>query len=636
MQAGAGAHAPRGADEASRRKHDGVYYTPAWVTDLLVRHTLGVTIDELRRDAGLSAAAPEPGPLAAFERALRQLKLVDPACGVGALLLPAVDALVAARRWIAEQRRRLGVPDDPADPVRDVLAHNIHGVDIDPRSVRLTRAALLQRTADPDVPLPTLERTIRRGNSLVDPAGADPALAPFDWTAAFPAAFDRPDPGFDCVLGNPPYVKLQNLRKAQPALAAHLQGAYASARTGNFDLYLPFVERGLALLRRSGLMGYIAPSGWLLGEYGAGLRALVHARRALARWIDFGDHQVFADATTYTALQVFRPHAPAVACVFASDGDVGELDWSRPDATIPYAELSPASPWVFAPDRERRLLARLRADCTPLARSADAIIVGIQTSADVVYHLERLAPGTYRSFAGDSRGHTVELEDELLRPLVSGAHAKRYRDPSSTTHLLFPYDDSGPRARLLAPDELRRFPRAWDYLLGHAPRLRARERRAFDDEQWYRFGRNQNIDKQKLPKLVVPRLTVDLAAACDPTGAVALDNVDVGGILAADGDTLWFLLAVLNGPVATYEWRRRTRPFANGFRAANKQFIAPLAVPAASAADRAAIAARARALQALHTARAPAAALEAEMNDHLAALYDLTAEERELIAADRR
>ena len=94
-----------------------------------------------------------------------------------------------------------------------------------------------------------------------------------------------------------------------------------------------------------------------------------------------------------------------------------------------------------------------------------------------------------------------------MKPLVSGPEAKRYEEPETDTYLLFPYQrDARGAMRLILADEMaRRFPRAWAHLRRWEQDLRSRESKAFDDESWYRFGRNQNIDKQDIPKLIVPR-----------------------------------------------------------------------------------------------------------------------------------
>ena len=125
-------------------------------------------------------------------------------------------------------------------------------------------------------------------------------------------------------MGNPPYVKLQNFKKVHTDVAEFLAGnlaetqPYESTTTGNFDLFLPFIERSLDLLGPKGRMGFIAPSLWTISEYGLGLRRKLHRTRQLDRWVDFRSFQVFSEATTYTALQFYsKSPNPAVRVIKA-------------------------------------------------------------------------------------------------------------------------------------------------------------------------------------------------------------------------------------------------------------------------------------------------------------------------------
>lgn len=234
-----------------------------------------------------------------------------------------------------------------------------------------------------------------------------------------------------------------------------------------------------------------------------------------------------------------------------------------------------------------------------------AIIVGLQTSADQVYHLRRRAAGSYIYAPEKAPECVVELEDETMKPLVSGPEAKRYEEPETDVYILFPYErnDRG-RMRLIPAGEMaNRYPRAWNYLQSWEDKLRKRENRSFDDDEWYRFGRNQNIDKQDLPKLVVPRLVDHLRCALDSDGQYYLDNVDVGGVLSASSSDPAYLMGIMNGPVADVVFRAISKPFRGDYRSANRQFIAPLPVPNATPDERANVAARARSLQTRWTRR---------------------------------
>ena len=201
-------------------------------------------------------------------------------------------------------------------------------------------------------------------------------------------------------------------------------------------------------------------------------------------------------------------------------------------------------------------------------------------------------------------GRDVAIESELMRPLVSGAEAKRYQEPKTNTYLLFPYKLDEAKARLFSPAEMEaRFPVGWAYLRENEVELRARENGSCDDVAWYRFGRNQSIDKQQEPKLLVPRLVERLFCAPDPAGEFFLDNVDVGGVLPCRPQDLYYLAAMLNAPVANFVWRRLSKPFQNNYFSANKQFIAPIPIPDASPEERARVAEFAKKLQEMHTAK---------------------------------
>jgi hypothetical protein len=372
--------------ELSKRKRDGVYYTPEWVTHFIVQETVGATLAEARQRLSL-----DPLPvfsteeLEHYRRArtsgrkdkrfnterveayiegldryageLDDVKVVDPACGSGAFLIQALDRLVAERRWLATERERVTgtVALFDTDAVtKAVLSQNIYGVDINEESIEITRLALWLHTALPDRPLSSLDTNIRCGNSLIGPdfytfrqqslfsEREQERINVFDWKEAFPEVFNRPNgkAGFDCVIGNPPYVKLQHFRTVMPAVAEYLVEAredgapkFKSTQTGNFDMYLPFIERGIALLNESGRMGFISPNVWLLNEYGEALRNWLRSTKRLERWADFRDFPVFDEAMTYTALQFFRGSASnGIACTFAPDGDLAGADFS--DAVI--------------------------------------------------------------------------------------------------------------------------------------------------------------------------------------------------------------------------------------------------------------------------------------------------------------
>jgi Eco57I restriction-modification methylase len=630
-------------NKLSKRKTDGVYYTPEWVVERVVDGTIRPCLDRIRTECGwpTDGQPPDVTAIDAYLNRLRTFTVLDPACGSGAFLITALRYLAAEWQSVQATRRQVagalpaGVEDEAA-LVRDLLRSNIYGIDINTASVEIAQLALWLHTARGDQPLSSLENTIRCGNSLVThdfyrgvqltlDAAAQERVNAFDWQTAFPDVAERG--GFDAVIGNPPYVKLQNLVAAQPDIADFLVNGrpavgiipYASTRTGNFDLYLPFIERGLSMLNAVGRLGFIAPSLWTVNEYGAGLRELVAKGKNLDRWLDFKSFQVFEESTTYTALQFFS-RAPNVAIyVNQASSDVIPPDpWADAGAPLSWGAQEFGDRWLLLNGVERALVDRLASTCRRLDDPvhAKAIFVGLQTSADSIYHLKRLGPGRYLCKPpGEPRPtpQEVEIEDAIMHPLISGAEAKRYTAPATDTWLLFPYSRVGNQVTLIPASHMKSvYPKAWMHLKRYEQVLRGRESsrdsrgnpiHPFDTDTWYRFGRHQNLDKQHLRKLIVPRLVARLGCSVDGAGANYLDNVDVGGVLAGDGEDLWFLAGILNAPIANFVFQRISKPFRGGYLSANRQFIAPLPIPPATPEQRAAVAAVASELQRLHTAR---------------------------------
>lgn len=141
---------------------------------------------------------------------------------------------------------------------------------------------------------------MRCGNSLVDERlfsaagyreGDEQGLAPFEWRAEFAAVFAKG--GFDAVIGNPPYTRIQVLREMSPAQADFITTHYKTARDGNYDIYVPFIERALELLNPQGRAAYILPHKFLNAKYGQAARELLSETRAVERIVHFGDQQVF-------------------------------------------------------------------------------------------------------------------------------------------------------------------------------------------------------------------------------------------------------------------------------------------------------------------------------------------------------
>ena len=275
------------------------------ITRFLVEKTIAQTLDERRvalwekhgmREATADESGPEPAQEAAFWQdylaALRDFTVVGPAYGSGAFLVAAFDELARRYRPAVNRLHDLGI-EAGFDIFDEIVTKNLYGADLNAGSVEITRLALWLKTARREHRLQNLENTVKAGNSLID----DPAFAgrPFDWHAAFPEVFSRG--GFDVVIGNPPYVRMEHLKAFKP----YLETTYTVA-AGRADLYAHFFEKGVGCSRTVDASAIFHPR-----SFSAPARAKTFAR-SLASGV--GKCQSFVDTSLWASRRSSRWRVP--------------------------------------------------------------------------------------------------------------------------------------------------------------------------------------------------------------------------------------------------------------------------------------------------------------------------------------
>ncbi len=582
------------ADGAANRKEQGIYYTPTWVADYIVRYSVG---EALRRRGAR----------------VEKLRILDPACGSGTFLLRAFDQLMRVRNPTGASVQSSFDPET-AGPLlalrSSVLTDNLFGVDLDPRAVEITQLNLMIRAAESRHRLPTLERNIRVGNSLIDDYTVDPKI--LDWDRAFPEAMA--DGGFDVIVGNPPYVRFQTLSSVQEE---YFRERYVAAREskGNYDLYVLFVERALELLRPGGVAGFILPNKFLNTQYGRGLRKVLLQQRGLLRLIDLHDYQVFEGAQTYTSLLFvrkgesrtfsygsLRSAADPARVRTLGDDDLSFVDLPMPDDSV--------GTWNFVPLESQSLVRKIGSTTERLSGIADSIFVGLQTSADPVYIVEllRVKDGlaTVRC-REDGKEH--DIERELLHPLLKGKEIRRWGVRQSNLRLIYPYETAAGQVRAIPLRGFsERFPRALAYFSQFRDRLLARQGAGSrPDSEWYAFVYPKNLEKMGRPKLLTQVLARHNSFAFDRQGAYHfVGGGTAGGYGIVLNDTSeenqYYVLGVLNSRPIEFFHHLNSTPFANGFFAYGKQYITNLPIPPGTAAQRRAIGDAAKALTIAYSA----------------------------------
>ncbi|PHR13191.1 MAG: restriction endonuclease subunit M [Aequorivita sp.] len=304
--------------QKSKRKKDGVFYTPKYITKYIVENTVGKLCQEKKEALGFKEEVyfeVKRGThqntkklllevLDSYREWLLQITICDPACGSGAFLNQALDFLIKEHRYIDELKAKvLGGGLILSDIENTILENNIYGVDLNEESVEIAKLSLWLRTAQPRRKLNDLSNNIKCGNSLIDSKAVAGDKA-FNWQEQFPQIFANG--GFDVVIGNPPYVNANELKKGlSKDQYSFLKSNYETAK-GTVDLYIYFFEKGLDIINQNGILSYITPNRFLSASYGKALREILVNRYEILGLIDYSDKRVFEDASTYPVISFLK------------------------------------------------------------------------------------------------------------------------------------------------------------------------------------------------------------------------------------------------------------------------------------------------------------------------------------------
>jgi type I restriction-modification system DNA methylase subunit len=639
------------------RHANGVYYTPRFVVDTIIRRVVGPKI------AGRSPSE------------VLEVKILDPACGSGSFLVAAFQYLIdhcikaitkdptLARApanlaglkgtvpFLLTQRQspggrkkrkdiafkdKKGIWQLAPDFKAALLINCIHGVDIDQQAVEVTVMSLYLKMLEGKLPpnwqrdwlenelLPPLDNNILCGNSLINSADFDNwvvdkhgGLFPvdddirfrmnrFDWdsrTRGFGRLLDsqaeneRGNKGFDCIIGNPPYIRVQVLNEWEADECEFYKWRYKSAAKGNYDIYVVFVERCLGLLSNDGLLGFIIPHKFWQAKYGEGLRKIITEGKYLRSVLDFRQEQVFKGATTYTAIHVLsksiNENVDYAATTKLYDGIVqmAAINERINHDGIEYAVTKHPTkePWTFI-NKANQISSLITSSGIKPLKEIARLAQGIKTSADKVFVVDiKQSKKGYCVVTSAQTGKMHNIETKVLWPLIKSEHMKCYLIEETHKALLFPYERFEGKYRPIPVKKWKKdFPNAWAYLNEVKVTLQSREKgRMASREDWYAYIYPKNFNVLSKPKLIIPDISEHMQICIDEKGKFIFSGGAAGGnaIIPHDNSIMQYLSALLNSKLIEKYLRQTGTKFRGGYLNCEIRFIKniPIKLPEGAA-----------------------------------------------------
>jgi type I restriction-modification system DNA methylase subunit len=595
------------------RKAGGVYYTPDYIVDYIVENTVGEKINGTAGPRTPGGGKAEKGAQPLTPEEIASLKILDPACGSGSFLIGAYDYLIRyhLEYYLKNKTRKdkalsAGIIYEAGEgkyklstkTKSEILVNNIFGVDIDQQAVEVTKLSLLLKVLEDENleykeklfkteqlhMLPDLSANIKCGNSLI---GSDyyadknmemfgstemRKVNVFDWEKEFLTSPPGPissmrggdsDWGFDCVIGNPPYVRQELLSESKE----YFQNHYSTFQ-GTADLYVCFMEKGFNLLKKEGLFSYIVANKWMRANYAKGLRSWL-SKKDIVEIIDFGDLPVFQQATTYPCIFKIRKAEPSgkISAVNVDDLNFASLgDYVKGKRFDVAQDRLSLEGWHLTNTAELDLLEKIKSKGIPLEQYVEGkIYYGIKTGFNEAFVIDN-----------EKRVRLI-LEDpnsaEIIKPFLAGRDIKRYSNLETGKYLIII-----PKGWTKANGGNDR--NAWDVLTQKYPAI-AKYFKPYEDacikrsdqgDFWWELRACDYYNEFEKEKIIYAEIA--------NRGQFTLDNNNYYGdttsfIMASNSK---MLLGILNSNLWTFLFSKSSSVIRGGYYRWKYQYMAPLPI----------------------------------------------------------
>ncbi len=519
----------------TKRKKDGVFYTPKYITKYIVENTVGKLCEEKKLDFGIveedyfvdkkrqeKTKRTLLDKLENYRKWLYQITIVDPACGSGAFLNEALNFLIEEHHYIDEMETKLtGSSIAFAYHSDRILENNLFGVDLNEESVEIAKLSLWLRTAEPNRKLNNLNDNIKCGNSLID----DPEVAgekAFHWEKEFQKVFEKG--GFDVVIGNPPYVRQEFFKDVKSYLQSNFESFNSVA-----DLYTYFIEKGLTLINASGIFSFILPNKFLKATYGYEIRNYIINHGRVILLYDFDDFPVFHDATTYPLIFIIDKKINSHNNFIYSkiNKTVKELPIENlkfSEELYDYQELLKNKEWNFSGKGLSKIIEKIKAQSVPLSVHVNKMVyLGIKTGKNEAFIIDQSTKDMIEKDGGI----------DIIKPIATGKEIYRYQYINNNKYLLCTdYEIDIPKL----------YPSVFKWLQRFEEDLKKRGDKGKD---WWNLRPCDYYDKIASPKIIWRSISNECGFYLDESGDLMLSNNNY--FISSNS---FHLLAILNSKIS--------------------------------------------------------------------------------------
>lgn len=528
---------------AKFRKKGGVYYTPQFLVDYVVKNTIEKLEINLVEN--------------------RFPSIADITCGSGVFLVEAFKKIVEECESQVERLcdQKWGIIDNliEQDVIRysdkeeryvittktknRILKTSIFGVDIDEQATEITKLNLfiamivgsedyVDETITPV--LPNMIENIMVGNSIVDIDFLDDFSNSVSLLEiVIPYQFTRK---YDAIIGNPPYIEQAQLRKSYPdEMLQYLNNKYNDYKYGNYDASILFLYRAYSLLNEDGVLGYVMNQLFLLREYGKNLRKFLGEGKAIKEIVSFEEIQLFKGVTTYIALiQLTKSQNENFEAKIVKSLPNWKKDPKQAMTIIDSSFLIKSGRWKINSDFYYKVMKsinyRLLGDVFP----ENSAFVGTQTDADDVFLMKYEKSITEKTgiFYSTFLDEKIELEKEIMKPAIKGSRTIHRYFLSEKIYLMYPYVKDNQNVFSLREEMFKsQFPLAWSYLNTQSIKefLSGRSKVINGSKMWYEYTTPKNMTRLEQPKILLPSMTDGARFWSDIRGKYVFIGSGIGG-----------------------------------------------------------------------------------------------------------